>query len=351
MIKTLKNLIRCPYCLSPINKYIVAHRNNNMFWGAATCRCDSYPILNNIVYLKKKPNGAHREAANLIQKQLFHKALGLCLDGDRVENAFTPIISTKTGDLLSNTLFLSLLASVNRRKKSWYLYLKNRKQHVTYSLATAFIPPIKSGTRLDLGCGTGLLLNHFRKTGEKGIHVGVDNSLMLLLMAVRDSFYPDTILLCADVNHGIPVVDFMADSVSVSDALMYVENQRQLIMNAGRTLKPGGRLYLVHVHSAGAENISQGISTTPDLISSYAPWGNTYWRSDGDILQDLTNKCPVTNLFRARTIQFFPKKYRSFSCIIQKGRRRAKKILHSLASGVPVNSFADEPFLLKILNT
>lgn len=90
---------------------------------------------------------------------------------------------------------------------------------------------------LDLGCGTGLLL---QLAGERGAAVtGLDVSPALLAVAAER--LPDVDLHVADLQSP-PFPDASFDVVTAVNALQFAADPRVAIAEASRVLRPGGRL-------------------------------------------------------------------------------------------------------------
>lgn len=87
---------------------------------------------------------------------------------------------------------------------------------------------------LDLGCGTG---RHSREAKRRGARVvGCD----LDLMAARAT--AETALTLAADGRALPFRDSTFDSVIVSEVLEHVADDRQVVAEAWRVLRPGGLL-------------------------------------------------------------------------------------------------------------
>lgn len=106
-------------------------------------------------------------------------------------------------------------------------------------------------TALDLCCGTGSFLPHLRRAvGNSGTLLGLDVCLpMLGRVGTRRS---GAGLVLADACR-VPVASATVDAVTIGWGLRNVPDLRQCLEEAGRVLRPGGRLVSLDMaHSRGA---------------------------------------------------------------------------------------------------
>lgn len=101
------------------------------------------------------------------------------------------------------------------------------------------------GDFLDLGTGTGRILEVFASRVERG--VGFDLSHAMLDVA-RARLHRANIRNCS-VRHGnlyeLPLANEAADVVAIHQVLHYLEYPRAAIAEAARVLRPGGRILIV----------------------------------------------------------------------------------------------------------
>jgi ubiquinone/menaquinone biosynthesis C-methylase UbiE len=117
----------------------------------------------------------------------------------------------------------------------------------SYLCALALLPRLVGGRLLDLACGVGhlagLLAVH-RPSTELYL---ADINLLHLLVA-KAYFAPRASLACIDFDEPLPLPDAAFDTVVISDALHYCENQEALLGEAMRVLKSNGELFVIHLH-------------------------------------------------------------------------------------------------------
>ena len=103
--------------------------------------------------------------------------------------------------------------------------------------------PFRSGRVLDLGCAFGFTTLKLARKGYQT--VGVDNSARYIAQAKRRHPGGEYILCSAET---LPLADASFDGVLFSDVLEHVTNQRAVISEIHRILKPGGTLIISVPH-------------------------------------------------------------------------------------------------------
>ena len=124
-----------------------------------------------------------------------------------------------------------------------------RKLHVADAAVEAAIRDALAGrpfrSLLDLGTGTGRMLELFGPEIERGL--GLDLSLDMLLLA-RDRLERAGLRHCS-VRQGdiydLPLADDSFDAVIVHQVLHFLDDGARAIREAARVLRPGGRLLVV----------------------------------------------------------------------------------------------------------
>ncbi len=106
----------------------------------------------------------------------------------------------------------------------------------------ALLPREEVGELLDIGTGTGPLLKVYGAAATRA--VGIDQSREMLAVA-RVTLEAAGLLNC-QVRHGdmyqLPVASESFDSVTIHQVLHYADAPADVIAEAARTLRPGGRL-------------------------------------------------------------------------------------------------------------
>jgi ubiquinone/menaquinone biosynthesis C-methylase UbiE len=103
---------------------------------------------------------------------------------------------------------------------------------------------------LDLGCGTGVLFDMLRrKVGPNGSVTGVDFSWQMVLKAHRNFPFSNVNVVDADVI-ALPFADSSFDMGVAFAAFPHFSNKQQAANEIHRGLKPGARLYIIHLNSS-----------------------------------------------------------------------------------------------------
>lgn len=131
--------------------------------------------------------------------------------------------------------------------------------------------PYARGLVLEVGCGTGALMERLQAKGEV---VGMDLSQEMLARAVRRQRSRGLAvpLVCGDVQD-LPFRDGAFDSVVSTFVINAVPNLQDALREMLRVLKAGGSLALICV----GESKRGGWATR---------WAAGLWRREGDIIRD-----------------------------------------------------------------
>ncbi len=110
------------------------------------------------------------------------------------------------------------------------------------------LPPLPGMEVLDIGCGTGLQLERYQEGGAR-VH-GVDPSPSMLAKA-RDRLGPSADLQQVDGTH-LPYADDRFDVVLLTLVLHELDPpvRRAVLKEAGRVVKPEGRILIIDYHPA-----------------------------------------------------------------------------------------------------
>ena len=111
------------------------------------------------------------------------------------------------------------------------------------SAALALLP--QDATVVDLGCGTGEMLAELAPFA--GRVIGVDDNTAMLKSARRRTSGFDNVTLRQGTLDAVPLDDGSCDAALCVLALSYTSDPTAVVAEAGRILKPGGRLVVVDV--------------------------------------------------------------------------------------------------------
>lgn len=127
------------------------------------------------------------------------------------------------------------LASVYDRKWRSYVDASTRE-------TTARIPAYGAGRILDVGCGTGVLLERLERSGAGTFLVGIDSVPGML--AVARYRLRGGALLATGWAESLPFRDETFDTLISCNVFHYVEQPTMALQEAARVLVPGGHLIL-----------------------------------------------------------------------------------------------------------
>jgi len=118
------------------------------------------------------------------------------------------------------------------KKGATYFYNELTETPTTFKL----IGNVKNKKILDLGCGPGFYLKHFRKRGAKV--KGIDLSPELLKFAKLQN--PSTEIILGDITKKLPYKNAEFDIVNSSLVLGHIKNWRNILKEVHRILKKNG---------------------------------------------------------------------------------------------------------------
>lgn len=346
------SLLICPYCHHGLSltTYTEGH-------GIAVCRCDQYPIIKNVVYLKKHDNGKHVLCCRLIGDGRYWQACRLLFDEPFVLRQcfyvvdfllnILPFVKPKT-----DTIF-KLVSYLYPSRAGWYRYLGERTGRITYALSLATISQIRNRqTVVDAGCGLGQFLKTATVLMPTANYIGIDMSFSLLCFARRLVVPGNLILVCADLNDGIPLAGESVDRMYFNDSFMYVKQHNKLINEIIRSLCKSGMAFFNHVHDRYAENAGQGFGVTPQDMIGYAGKTLLLYASDTEMAGNIFNKNHIV-YHRPAGNEYEPV-FRSYSYLLTKLRlnKYEFKLKKQLLPLIRINTDSDpeDPELTECIN-
>ena len=126
--------------------------------------------------------------------------------------------------------YATLAASYDR---VWERYVRD-----STTLALAEFPTSPALRVLDIGCGTGVLLQRALDADTTRTAIGVDITVNMLRQAAER--LPSTVPLVCASGDGVPFRDESVDLVVSTSALHYMRDPLSMLMEARRLLVPGG---------------------------------------------------------------------------------------------------------------
>ena len=105
----------------------------------------------------------------------------------------------------------------------------------------AEVPP--SATALDLGCGTGKLLDRLATEFPHLQGVGVDVSTEMIAQAQANCRYPDRLTFQPGRSDRLPLVDASVDAAFSTISMAHYLDLPAVLAELRRVIRPGGALY------------------------------------------------------------------------------------------------------------
>lgn len=310
--------LQCPYCDSPF-KDIKAFeffdsQKQNIQWGEVSCICESFPIVEGILYLKRD-GFKNKISVSFLRERDFSKALSVLFEERR--RAKVPYFFLLTLFQKSFTLpfpfFMVLLQGFIPESRLWFQHMLNRYKRPTFFLSLTSLSYFQKGSVIvDIGCSVNWFFSSFFKKWQKNTFIGVDFSWSALFLARKYFVNSKVDLICADINLGIPLKNAVADSITVNDTFMYIQKKKMIIQEFLRVGKKNIQVFLSHVHNEGAENVGQGYGLSPKEVKTYLPLFQVWATSDKKLFQSLQER-NVHSYQKVKGNFFFEKNSASYS--------------------------------------
>lgn len=115
------------------------------------------------------------------------------------------------------------------------------------SLIAATFDPLAGKALLDIGCGTGALVRALAARGARA--TGVDPSAEAIAAARANA--PEAAFQVASAEH-LPFADASFDGAIFLNALHHIPEMTEALREAGRVVRPGGRVVVVEPLAAGS---------------------------------------------------------------------------------------------------
>lgn len=122
-------------------------------------------------------------------------------------------------------------------------------------------------TVLDIGCGTGKLLNRLAANYPDLQGTGLDFSAEMLRQARRSNQHPPRLIFVQGGVAPLRFVDDQFDAVFNTFSFLHYANPERVFAEIYRVLRPGGRFYLV---DPSANSGSWRIPISPDGVRFYS---------------------------------------------------------------------------------
>lgn len=157
-------------------------------------------------------------------------------------------------------------------------------------LCTLALLPWLAGRRvLCVASGVGHMAGLLDAVTPRAAVTLLDGNLLHLL-AARAYLVPRADAACVELDDPLPLADHDFDVAVMTDAFHYVDGKGELLRELGRVVRPGGRIFLVHVHDPrdlGRETVP-GSPIAPgdarDLVGAVLPGAGVRHATERDLL-------------------------------------------------------------------
>lgn len=271
----LLEFLQCPYCESPIKLRKILEYNRDgegMKTGIVSCDYDVYPFIDGILYLKKTQDQKNHRSIALLNRSKVKQAKLSLLEERRLFRAiFNGIehLSFKQKWLQKkgfNTL-MWVFKTLQPESKDWFTYLTHREKRAIFTtalLSLAFAK--KQGVYVDLGCGTGQFLRFAYNNFKNNMWIGIDHSYSLLYLARKFIVPEEALLICTDLNIGVPLKKNSIDTAYINDTFMSIHKKKQLLHQVRKILKKDGNAWFNHIHNRGFDNLGQTYAVSSEEV-------------------------------------------------------------------------------------
>ncbi|WP_392535823.1 class I SAM-dependent methyltransferase [Nostoc sp. C117] len=130
--------------------------------------------------------------------------------------------------------------------------------------------PERSSNVLDIGCGTGRLLERLATQFPELRGTGLDLSTNMLRMARLSNRHHPRLIFIEGKAESLPFANGQFDAVFSTISFLHYLEPQQVISEIARVLSPGGRFYLVDITS-NKEVEPQLLPISPRGIRLYSP--------------------------------------------------------------------------------
>ncbi|WP_066378917.1 class I SAM-dependent methyltransferase [Anabaena sp. CA = ATCC 33047] len=123
---------------------------------------------------------------------------------------------------------------------------------------------------LDLGCGTGRLLERLATQYPQLRGTGLDLSSNMLRVARLSNRHHPRLIFLEGKAEALPFGDRQFDAVFNTISFLHYQQPQQVLQEVGRVLAPGGRFYLVDITS-NTEKQPLTLSISHQSVKFYSP--------------------------------------------------------------------------------
>jgi ubiquinone/menaquinone biosynthesis C-methylase UbiE len=123
---------------------------------------------------------------------------------------------------------------------------------------------------LDLGCGTGRLLERLATEFPDLRATGLDLSPQMLRVARQKNRHHPRLIYVEGKAESLPFADGQFDAVFNTISFLHYSEPKQVLSEVARVIAPGGKFYLVDITSK-SQVASELVAASPARIRFYSP--------------------------------------------------------------------------------
>ena len=170
-----------------------------------------------------------------------------------------------TNDFFSNKKFL-----FDRWAPSYDWLFPSVFYRAVHKRLLEYVDLPESANVLDIGCGTGRLLERLATKFPDMQAIGLDLSANMLRVARQSNRYRPRLIYVEGKAESLPFADGQFDAVFSTISFLHYLEPKQVLSEIARVLSPGGRFYLVDFTSI-KETEPQLLPVSPLGITLYSP--------------------------------------------------------------------------------
>jgi len=245
MFKKISDLIVCPYC----HKNLIFVKKFALESAIFSCRCTKYPLVEGILYLKR--DNIRQKLINKIVRSKNYLYFFSFSFRSRLLFKFVGFKFISTFLNFKNLIkFITLLGFPIKFVK--YVRLRNRIPSFFLSLLSFDL--IRPGITLDIGCAMGQFLPFIYKHCNPKNFIGIDRDFFNLCIAKKYFAKNNTILICCDVDKGLPIKNKSVSNFFVTDTLHYIKNINSFLKDLRNASKNNAEGAIIHTLNTNVDS-------------------------------------------------------------------------------------------------
>jgi SAM-dependent methyltransferase/uncharacterized protein YbaR (Trm112 family) len=253
----LLDVLECPLCSGALIPESLAPLDAGILnWGLLRCKCSlPHPVLDGIPIFADSRDSRTDEARSMLAARGIDQASWLERALSRWHPTTPPLAEASCG-------FSKIYGAGGG---CFYEYLAFKWATRSFASGVGLLGAGGPGYFVDLACGLGHLAFIRALARPNDLIVAIDANFRLLQMLRLLNMIPSetpSLLICADANKRLPLINGLASVVLVSDGIHYFREQRHVLLEIRRVLSSAGVAILNHVHNSEEQKCepAQGFS-------------------------------------------------------------------------------------------